>query len=357
MKKFMKALAVFAAMAMLAGSFVSCSSDDDSSDSKPAATKYKCDGCGTEYDTEEEKKACAKQEGCPKYVAVAPAITLTGNETVEIGSTITLTSSEADVTWTSSDNTKATVENGVVTGVAVGSVTITAKKDGFTSGTKTISVIVPSFAGDITKAFTFDLASYSVSDLENLGSTISGEPQFYSDSKGKAKNSLKIKTINPAISLSNGLIVFNTADNQIQVRTESTTDATTKGINYGGQSVGDKTNNGTCPDVGQTVTLSDTVKVSRYIAFPVASGNESDKFKVNVTYKTTNDAGVIMALVDQNNVVLAKTPEDKSKEVAHLEETISRGSITEVRLYLFRTGNAGSGGADVTSIALTPVVE
>lgn len=73
MKKFMKALAVFAAMAMLAGSFVSCSSDDDSSDSKPAATKYKCDGCGTEYATEAEKENCAKQAGCPKYVAVAPA--------------------------------------------------------------------------------------------------------------------------------------------------------------------------------------------------------------------------------------------------------------------------------------------
>ena len=69
MKKFMKALAVFAAMAMLAGSFVSCSSDDDSSGSKPAATKYKCDGCGTEYGTEAEKNNCAKQAGCPKYVA------------------------------------------------------------------------------------------------------------------------------------------------------------------------------------------------------------------------------------------------------------------------------------------------
>ena len=71
MKKFMKALAVFAAMAMLAGSFVSCSSDDDSSGSKPAATKYTCTNCGTEYSTEAEKNNCAKQAGCPKYVAEA----------------------------------------------------------------------------------------------------------------------------------------------------------------------------------------------------------------------------------------------------------------------------------------------
>ena len=71
MKKFMKALAVFAAMAMLAGTFVSCSPDDDSSGSKPAATKYTCTNCGTEYGTEAEKNNCAKQAGCPKYVAEA----------------------------------------------------------------------------------------------------------------------------------------------------------------------------------------------------------------------------------------------------------------------------------------------
>ena len=78
MKKFMKALAVFAAMAMLAGSFVSCSSDDDSSGSKPAATKYTCTNCGTEYGTEAEKNNCAKQAGCPKYVAEATKYTCDG---------------------------------------------------------------------------------------------------------------------------------------------------------------------------------------------------------------------------------------------------------------------------------------
>ncbi len=41
----------------------------------PPATKYTCDGCGTEYDTEEEKSNCAKQEGCPKYVAVPYSLT------------------------------------------------------------------------------------------------------------------------------------------------------------------------------------------------------------------------------------------------------------------------------------------
>lgn len=41
----------------------------------PPATKYKCDGCGTEYDTEEEKNNCAKQAGCPKYVAEAYSFT------------------------------------------------------------------------------------------------------------------------------------------------------------------------------------------------------------------------------------------------------------------------------------------
>ncbi|MBQ0052323.1 MAG: hypothetical protein KBT11_09730 [Treponema sp.] len=64
MKKFVKAMSVFAALAMLGAGFISCSSDDD--DDKKTET-YKCDGCGTEYDSQAKKDACDKQEGCKAY--------------------------------------------------------------------------------------------------------------------------------------------------------------------------------------------------------------------------------------------------------------------------------------------------
>lgn len=71
-------------------------------------------------------------------------ISLTGDDTVEVGKTITLTSTVNGVLWTSSDDTKATVVGGVVTGVDAGEVTITASLPGYTSATKVITVTAAS---------------------------------------------------------------------------------------------------------------------------------------------------------------------------------------------------------------------
>ena len=69
-----------------------------------------------------------------------PDITLTGEDSVVEGAHITLNSSQSDVTWTSSDESKATVVDGVVTGVSAGTVTITATKANYTAGTKVVTV-------------------------------------------------------------------------------------------------------------------------------------------------------------------------------------------------------------------------
>lgn len=72
----------------------------------------------------------------------APAITLTASSTtLKAKETLQLTSNVTGVTYSSSNPQVATVDaNGLVTGVAAGSVTITATKDGCTDGTINLTV-------------------------------------------------------------------------------------------------------------------------------------------------------------------------------------------------------------------------
>ena len=70
-----------------------------------------------------------------------PPITITGNNTVDVGDTITLTADENGVTWSSSNDLIATVtQAGVVEGLDEGTVVITASKSGFTAGTFEVTV-------------------------------------------------------------------------------------------------------------------------------------------------------------------------------------------------------------------------
>lgn len=82
-------------------------------------------------------------------VTVAPT-----TASVEVGKTVTIaatfaptTASNKNVTWSTSDNTKATVANGVVTGKAAGSVTITATSAADATKKATATVTVTAAAG------------------------------------------------------------------------------------------------------------------------------------------------------------------------------------------------------------------
>ena len=73
-----------------------------------------------------------------------PNITVTADKTsLLIGETANLTASEQGVTWASSDDTIASVANGVVTANKIGSATIKASKDHFNDGSITINVVRP----------------------------------------------------------------------------------------------------------------------------------------------------------------------------------------------------------------------
>lgn len=85
--------------------------------------------------------------------APAPSISISGeNATVVGGSTTlnaTLNNAEGDLTWTSSNNAVATVSNGVVTGVAMGTTTITAA---YGETTQTHNITVFPKLGELTIA-------------------------------------------------------------------------------------------------------------------------------------------------------------------------------------------------------------
>lgn len=100
-----------------------------------------------------------------KTVTPIENITITGTSTVKVGSIITLTSSVSDVTWASSDTKVATINGGVVTGVSVGSVTITASKTGYNSGTFNLTVE----EGESDKEYTLN---YDASKAKNLAANV-----------------------------------------------------------------------------------------------------------------------------------------------------------------------------------------
>lgn len=94
-----------------------------------------------------------------KIVQLVTGITVSGDSTVEVNSTITLKAAveptgatDSTVTWSSSDTSVATVSGGVVTGVAEGTAVITATaNDGSeVSGSKTITVTAQTGEFEIT---------------------------------------------------------------------------------------------------------------------------------------------------------------------------------------------------------------
>jgi len=103
---------------------------------------------GSEIPENKFKKAASKIIADGVALAFAEPVVeptemiISGDSSVSMGSTITLTTNveSGTVTWESSDDTIATVEDGVVTPAAPGEVTITASAAGYTDGTKTITV-------------------------------------------------------------------------------------------------------------------------------------------------------------------------------------------------------------------------
>ena len=97
-------------------------------------------------------------------------ITAAGDKkSLALNETVQLTASVEGVTWESSDATIATVNNGLVTAVGYGEVTITAKKDGYNNGT--IGITVPRPAASATFDLTTAAEHYSADGWWELPSS------------------------------------------------------------------------------------------------------------------------------------------------------------------------------------------
>ncbi|MCR5514552.1 MAG: Ig-like domain-containing protein [Bacilli bacterium] len=99
---------------------------------------------------------------------------------VVVGNTIQLTADKDGVTWTSSNESIATVANGLVTTKALGSVKITAKKEGFKDGSFNITVTRPEPTAKIDWK---DADHYSVDGSYTRNGRGPGDTPVYSKSQ------------------------------------------------------------------------------------------------------------------------------------------------------------------------------
>lgn len=146
----------------------------------------------------------------------ATGITLSSESvSVEIGNTIQLTAtlqpagSEAEITWSTDDDSIASVDNaGLVTGIASGTTTITAKISDEITAECEVKVVTPIKSANQT-IFTANLTSTASVDNSNLSITFEAEKKsgYYQDGSGSERYFL-VSGESPLFAFEPGEIVF-----------------------------------------------------------------------------------------------------------------------------------------------------
>ncbi|MFA7032566.1 MAG: Ig-like domain-containing protein, partial [Bacilli bacterium] len=172
---------------------------------------------------------------CSSYATAPNTITVTpSSSSIAVGSSTTLTASvdtgSSNVTWSSSNNSIATVSGGVVTGVAAGSATITATSTVDTSVKGTATVTVKSLSSlnvsgtpnitSYTAGQSFDstglivTATYSDSSTANVTSSVVWSPDPLTAGTTSVIGSYGNKTVSVSgITVNNNLTVEITKSN------------------------------------------------------------------------------------------------------------------------------------------------
>ena len=146
----------------------------------------------------------------------ATSVSMKATESVTVGSTVKLTASmvpfyaTSAITWTSSDETVATVDKGVVSGIAAGTATITAKVSDTVKAECVVTVVAPveGNADQLDRAFT-GVADGATSYTNWSGKTGQSGAVYAGNSAG-SNNSIQLRSKN-----SNSGIVSTTSGGKI----------------------------------------------------------------------------------------------------------------------------------------------
>ena len=157
--------------------------------SKPEVATVDANGLVTSVakgNTTIKAKKAGYKDGSISISVDYPNITVTasGEKDILVGGTVTLSASEQGVTWTSSNPEVATVANGVVTGVKLGSTTIKASKEHFNDGSVTINVVRPA----PTASLHWEDADHYSADGEWASSNDPYDSPVYNRSSGNASD-------------------------------------------------------------------------------------------------------------------------------------------------------------------------
>ncbi len=289
-------------------------------------------GEGREWNTvsgkNEEKTITCKIDGTH-----VESISISGSNYVYRGSTITLIpsfnpidASNKGITWTSSDTSKATVSDaGVVTGVALGTVTITATtKDGGKTASKTINVYNRSSG---TVHVTGVTLSPKTADVE-VGKTVSLVATVAPDNATN-KNVTWISSDTSKATVSGGVVTGVAPGTvTITVKTEDGNKTATATITVKEATTPDKPVTGVrlTPDVG-TVEVGGTFVLEANIE----PDNASNK---NVTWRSSNPSvatvsgGVVTGVSAGTATITVETVDGNKTATAQVTVTGS-GSVGE----------------------------
>ena len=190
------------------------------------------------------------------------------------------------------------------------------------------------WGADIVKATakTYDFTKWSPADLEKFGG------EFYTNFQGIEKNQLKSPM--GATELSTGATIYNSEENMIMIRTQSTTDKTPTALNYNGAR-----NN----DLSSGVDVS---KLDRYVIIPVDGEGKIIAF-VKFVKSSSGTGNLQAAFVDADGKLLGKVVE---MDVSTGGEAMIEGfTVFPTTVILaFSCKDAGGGGLDVYSISVAP---
>lgn len=257
----------------------------------------------------------------------ASTLPVAKDSTGTLTATLTPANATSTVTWTSSDETIATVTNGIVTGVANGTVTITAACETYTA-TATVNVTVPFNGFDITIPQTFVSGEYAAKVFTSADSSTSSAAGYYEPAKVNGKR------LETGIEVAIGDTLYFYADS--------------KGYGDGDSDGGMFFNYYALGDAAVNAAAASN---KAYVAiYPMSSTAAS--LKITIKARAAQASQSRIAFTDNNNVVLARTDDYMSAGTRTYYAYVAPGQ----KIKMCNGGKLG-GGIYIYSITLEESTE